>query len=343
MDPLPDAILGPPTPDQVLSQSEVESLLAQVAEEENSVLVHTVDHQTEKRARDSIQPYDFRHPVFLSPIELRRLRLRHEEFLRTLAARLSLYLRMEFTLQMSKLETVLYRKFTEGLANPTHLTLFKVEPLPGVCILEMHPRLGLTIVDRLLGGPAHSVNAEHDFTEIELALIEQAVQLIVTEWCNHWRPVKELRPVLLGYENNGRFLQTAPHDAIVLALSLEARIGDCLEVIQIGFPYFTLEPLIAALNQAVESSVGEPTKPATTKPRWNPHFDDIRIPVTAVWTDLELTARDIAALKVGDVLELPAACAEQVNVRFGEVPRFQGRLGTRGKKWAIELSQRLKK
>lgn len=338
-----DDMLGAPTPDQVLSQSEVENLLAQVAEQENSVTVHSDGGASASRSRDAVQPYDFRHPVFLSPSELRRLRLRHEDFIRALAARLSLHLRIEFSLQMSKLQTVLFRKFTEGLPNPTYLSLFKADPLPGICILEINPRLALTMVDRLLGGPAHSVNATHDFTEIELALMEQAVQVVLSEWCTHWRGVQDLRPVTLGHETNGQFIQTAAHDTVMLILSMEARVGDCMETMQLAFPYYTLEPLIRTLNQMLESAVGQAPGSGRAAPKWNPQFDDVRVPVTAAWPDLELAAREVASLRVGDILELSPACLEKVSVRLADTPRFRGRLGTRGKHWAVELTETLKR
>ena len=63
-----------------------------------------------------MEAYDFRNPAFLSETELRRLRLVHEDFIRYLSARLSLHLRMEFGIKMSKLTTVTYAKFTESLA-----------------------------------------------------------------------------------------------------------------------------------------------------------------------------------------------------------------------------------
>ncbi|MBX3747529.1 MAG: FliM/FliN family flagellar motor switch protein [Verrucomicrobiae bacterium] len=323
---------------QVLSQSEVENLLAQVTEEENTLLVHTAENRQVRLPKDRIQPYDFRHPVFLSQGELRRLRLRHEEFLRALAAQLSLYLRMEFTLQMSKLQTLLYKKFTESLGNPTHLTLFRAEPLPGVCILEITPRLGLTLVDRLLGGPAHSVNPNHDFTEIELALLQQAVQVILGEWCNHWRGIQELRPVLLGQETNGRFLQTSPHDTVMLVLCMEARIGDCMEAMQIGFPYYTLEPLIRELSRTLDASTADrPAASADAPLAWDSRFDEVPVPLCAGWSGLEMAVRDVAALKVGDIVELSPSSAEQVSVRLDDSPRFRGRLGTRDGRWAVQL------
>ncbi len=325
----------------VLSQSEVERLLAQVAEQENSITVVKSGDTKEQKAKDSIQPYDFRHPVFLSPTELRRLRIRHEEFIRALAARLSIYLRLEFSLQMSKLQTITYLKFCEMLPNPTHLSLFKIEPLRGIGILEIHPRLGLTIVDRLLGGPAHSIVADHDLSEIEMALLDQAVQVIMAEWCNHWASLQEVRPTLLGHENNGQFLQTAPHDTIMLVLAMEAKVGDCLEQMQIALPCFTLEPLIRKLGQFNEAAVQESTVPVAHC-AWNRRFDEVPVPVTAVWEDLEFTARQVANLKEGDILPLDPSSARRVHIRLANLPKFQGRLGTTNGKWAVSLTDILR-
>lgn len=324
----------------VLSQSEVERLLAQVAEQENSVTVLKQGDEKEKKDKDSIQPYDFRHPVFLSPTELRRLRIRHEDFIRALAARLSIYLRLEFSLQMSKLQTITYQKFAESLPNPTHLSLFKVEPMRGVGILDIHPRLGLTIVDRLLGGPAHSISADHDFSEIEMALLDQAVHLILSEWCHHWASVQELRPVMLGHENNGQFLQTAPHDTIMLVLAMEAKVGDCLEQIQIALPCFTLEPLIRKLGHITDATC-EAEVPVTSV-RWNRNFDEVPVPVTAMWDDLILTARDVANLKAGDILPLDPKSVQRVKLRLADMPKFEGNLGTTGGKWAIAVTNVMK-
>jgi flagellar motor switch protein FliM len=326
---------------EVLSQSEVDSLLAQVAGPEGSVPVVKTTGVPETKDKDNCQPYDFRHPGFLSPGELRRLRLRHEEFIRALSARLSIYMRMEFSLQMSKLHTVPYKKFAEALPNPAHLSLFKVDPLRGIGILDIHPRLGLTIVDRLLGGPAQSAVATHEFSEIEMALLDQAVQLILGEWCSHWASVEELLPTLLGHENNGQFLQTALHDTVMLALVMDAKLGDCSEKIQLVLPCSTLEPLIRKLGQATEF-VAEPARPLTPSLKWNRNFDEVPVSVTALWDDLVLSAREVANLKPGDILPLDPRSARRVKLRLADVPKFQGSLGTTGGKWAVAVTDVVK-
>ena len=197
---------------EVLDQSEIDKLLAQTMEQApaRQLLIGSDGRRMDEGGGRpvKVENYDFRHPAFLSEIELRRLRLLHEDFIRYLSARLSLFLRMEFGLKMAKLTTVSYSKFTDSLPSPTHICLFKTEPLLGVGILDINPRLALTIADRLLGGRGHSVKAERYLTEIEIGLLEDVILVVLEEWCSQWKAEEDLHPLIIGHENNGRFLQT---------------------------------------------------------------------------------------------------------------------------------------
>ena len=333
-----------PSDDQgeVLSQSEIERLLTQVQAEDTATTVVKAGGLRTRFKNEDGQPYDFRQPAFLTSGELRKIRIRHEGFIRTLAAHLSIYLRMEVTIQMSKLQTLSYQKYTEGLPSPTHLTLFKVEPLKGVCLLEMAPRLGLTIVDRLLGGPAHSVNFTGELSEIETALLDQVAQLILNEWCQLWQKIDNARPILLGHENNGRFLTSSPHDCIMLILSMEVRLGDCTERMELAFPFPTIEPLV---RQPATSPETDTSAAATRvgRPLWSPNLDDVLVQINTQWHGLEMSAGELSRLKCGDVLMLEANCFDQVEVRLEQRPKFRGRLGTTGEGWAVELTESVKR
>jgi flagellar motor switch protein FliM len=61
--------------------------------------------------------------------------------------------------------------------------------------------------------------------------------------------------------------------------------------------------------------------------------------VTAEWEGLEMTARQILALKVGDVLPLDLQRTQQINVRVADMLKFQGRPGTLAGQWAVQLTQ----
>ncbi|MGA2656933.1 MAG: FliM/FliN family flagellar motor switch protein [Verrucomicrobiota bacterium] len=322
---------------EVLSQGEVERLLSQVqAEDTNATVLRPGGRKTRLRNED-IQPCDFRQPAFLTSGELRKIRLRHEEFIRSLAARLSIYLRLEVVIHMSKLQTLSFQKYIDGLPNPTHLTQFKVEPLKGVCLLDMSPRLSMTFVDRLLGGPAHSVSLNGELSEIEAALLDQVAGLILNEWCALWQKIQNTRPVLLGHETNGRFLTSSAHDTVMLILSMEVRLGDCVEQMQLAFPFMTIEPLVRNSAQAADLQMDAASLRGQLK--WNPGFDEVLVQLQAQWQGLELSARELTRLQCGDVLLLDTNCFDRVEIRFEQLAKFYGRLGTSGEHRAVQLSE----
>ncbi len=208
--------------------------------------------------------------------------------------------------------------------------------MKGVVLLVIPPKLGLTLVDRLLGGPGQATEEVHELSEIETALVDQVASLVISEWCNHWPEMRGLQPSLLGHENNSRYLQTATPDTAMLILTMSGGIGEQSEPIQIVFPYATVEPLVRLLSPSLPTSETAPTRAA--KPKWNAEFNDVKVPVIAEWHGLKMSASEISRLKVGDTLALDPACAAQVHLRLSHVPKFTGRPGTSGGKWAVQLT-----
>ncbi|MGH7943415.1 MAG: flagellar motor switch protein FliM [Opitutaceae bacterium] len=321
---------------EFLDQSEVDRLLVPSGDGSPKSAVIGPDAQA---AGPKVERYDFRTPAFLSEAELRRLRLLHEDFIRYLSARLSLHLRMEFGLKIASLTTVTYSKFTDSLPHPTHLNLFKVEPLAGVGILDLNPRLALTIADRLLGGRGQSVKADRHLTEIEIALIEDVVVIVLEEWCAQFKSDQELRPVIIGNENNGRFLQTAPRGSILLTLTLECSFGDCAEQIQIGVPYYTIEPVVKRMQARRQKDTG--ATPAGRRAEWHPSCNGISVPVRAEWQAFEITLRELACLRPGDVIELPASVCAETQVLLNGTPKFVGTVGLDTDRVAVQLTRKL--
>lgn len=333
--------MNPPTPPNPPGESSAGAGTAPAGEEaamgSREVSVFTARGVRELRPAESVRNYDFRQSGFLAPSELRRIRLRHEQFVRAIAARLAMFLRVEFGVQLGKLQIVGYQKFTENLPGPTHITLFKTDPLKGTGLLVIPQRLGLSLVDRLLGGPGEAPETNRDLSEIEVALVDQVSVLLLTEWCNHWPEMRDLRPAILGHETNSRFLQTAAPDAAMLVLTINAGFGEQLDPVLLAFPYATVEPLVRLLSPAGLTDADAVTARAA-KFKWNAEFDDVPVPLIAEWQGLKLSAGSITRLKAGDVLMLDPSCAAQVQLRLSQVPKFIGRPGTRAGKWAVELT-----
>ncbi len=300
------------------------------------VHVLTAKGQRETRKAGDIRSHDFRQSGFLAASELRRIRQRHEQFVRSLAARLAIFLRLEFSLQLAKVQIIGYQKFIESLSGPTHVTLFKTEPLKGVGLLAITPKLGLTFVERQLGGRGEAITENRELTELEVALLDQVVSLILNEWCNHWPEMRGLNSLIIGHENNSHFLQTSTPETSMMILTLTGGIGEQAEPLQIVFPYATIEPLMRLLIPSLPESADTPAR--SGKLKWNAEFDDVRVPLVAEWQGLKMSAGEIVRLKPGDVISLDPACAAQVQLRLNQIPKFTGRPGTSDGRWAVQLT-----
>jgi flagellar motor switch protein FliM len=212
--------------------------------------------------------------------------------------------------------------------------------LRGVCVLEMNARLGLAIIDRLMGGPGHAATLQRDFSDMELALLDGSAQVIIAEWCKHWGRYETLHGVLLGHETNARFVQAAQPHSMMFVLGLEARVGDCMEQIQLAFPCSTLEPLVRKFREKLHPDRPEAARNPT--PKWRADLEKVRIRVTAECAPVQLKARAVAGLKVGDLLPLDPDFFSRIQLRLAGAPKFAGRLGTKGTRWGVEITNVLK-
>jgi len=280
--------------------------------------------------------FDFRHPVFLSSSEWRKIRMETAEYAESLAALLSTYLRLECGVQLAKIETAPFNDFTATLPNPTHITLFKLEPLRGISVIDVRPAIGLAMIDRLLGGPGKPAAPDRNLTDMEAALMDQVVQLALGEWCKQWRRFQELRAEILGHENNPRFLQSASGETVMLIVTLEARMGESSGQIQLALPYSAFEPILTELTGTAEPPPGPPPAQAL---KWNRNLDAVPLSLKARWPAFKMSARELLNLKPGEFLPLPPGGAEQIELRAGAAAKFTGRLGTRDEKWAVQISE----
>ncbi|MBI3876009.1 MAG: flagellar motor switch protein FliM [Verrucomicrobia bacterium] len=339
---MPEDTPNPQSQTGAFSKAEVEQLLAQLGATGPPATASALAPPSSggvPLGSETIQKFDFRHPAFLSSTELRRLRTKHDEFARSLGGRLSIYLRMEFSLVVNRLQTLTFREFTEKLPAATMLTLFKAEPLRGIGVLDVHPRLALTLVDRLMGGPAKAPDLDRELSELEQTLFDQAAVVILDEWCVQWAAVQKLSPSILGHENSGRYLQTSAAETPMVIVSIEARLNDCIEQMQLALPLPTVEPMVKKLTVVPDTAAPETPAPAPGELRWNPALDAVPLPVTATWNNMERTVRELLALKPGDMLPLDSDLVNQVQVRLGGLHKFNGRLGSFGKQRAVELTE----
>ena len=284
----------------------------------------------------AIQAYNFRSPGSLGQTHLQQLGMMHQKFAQHLSARLSTFLRMECALKIAKFGSMTFAEFAGSINDPAHVTLFQAEPLRGIGILDISVRLALAMADRILGGRGRAQEQARNLTEIELALLEDAVAMVAGEWARLWESEGHaLHPQCIGCETSGRFLQTSPPDAAMVVVAIEAMFGENIEQMQIGFPFSMIEP-------ALKKMQGEHRQNEVAPPRqiqWRSPFNAILVPVTAEWLVSELTVRDVIGFQPGQVLELPRALLAQTRVRFADAHEFEGTAGVKSGLVAVQLTK----
>jgi flagellar motor switch protein FliM len=333
----------PATLSDTVSQSEIENLLAQVGNEEAATAAPPALAVAKTEKSESVHRHEFPLLSLFSASELRKLRLRHDDFILALAARLSIRFGMEVGIQMSKLETASFKSFSDSLANPTHLTILKLDPLVGHCVLDLPLRLGLCLVERELGGAGLWRDEPRELTKMEANLLSKVIDNILSEWCIVWRDLLDLRPSQVGLESNSRFLDTCAPETVLLVLGIELRFGQIVETMQFGLPYPMLEPLLAKLNASTERAKKiSVTKPATPL-NWNPMLDEMEMKLTAELPPATLAASQLGELKPGDLIPLTGEMVNQVKLLFEGTPKFLGSLGSQDNSWAVKIDGVLKK
>ncbi len=307
------------------------------------VVVGTKGRRVLDAAKANVQPRDFRSPALLSDADLRRLRAQQGEFARHFAAKVSASLRLEFTLNLSGVTTLPYTRFTAALPDPACLTLFKMEPAAGLGVISLPPPLALAITNRMLGGRGEDNAEPRALTEIEISLLEDFVRTFAEDWCRQWPEGRDAPPLLIGYETNGKFLQTSPENTTVLVITLEASLGQRAQTIQIALPFAALT---ASLKRTPGTAAPREPRPAAPPPdkavlARRAVTALVTLPVVAAWVVAALPLRDLLGLRASDVLELPAETLSQTRLSFTGRPMFVGAAGVRDGRVAVQLDRRL--
>jgi len=295
---------------------------------------HRMDDEVNRAA---ITPYNFRNPGLLHQGNLRQLELLHQKFVEHLCARLSTFLRMECLVKMIKFGSSTFNLITDSMKATSHVTLFQVEFLRGIGILDMSLPLTLAIADRLLGGKGRLGDTNRAITEIEIALIEDVVQLVLVEWTHQW-PEQELSfaPSIIGHDTSGRFLQTAEADVVHISINLEVTLGECVGQIQLFIPFAMVEPIVKLMNVARLKA----TESKVRSIEWRRPFNNINVPVIAEWFVKDMSIGDVLQLKPGDVLEMDRDLIARTNIKLSNTTGFIGTAGVEDGRVAVQLTQR---
>ena len=320
---------------EVLSQTEIDNLLAGIGKEPSSPSQAVQIPAKEER---DIQGFDFRRPNRVSKTQLRIFQAVHETFAELFGFYLASKLQSQVSITVSSVDQLFYSEYQLSIGSPTCLYVFSMENCEGRGVLELSPMLVYAIVERLLGGgSAEPVKKLRAVTEIEKSLVKATVDKALQDLQSAWKSISNLKFKLERYESEADFLQVAPTSEIVLVVSFNVQIANGSYLMNLCFPTFSLEDIIQRLNVqhvAPVTGMGNQKDKSETIAR---NITTIELPASVSLGKTILSLRDMLELQVGDIVVLDSKKDSLVPVKIGARTKFFAKIGVHDGHKAIKI------
>jgi len=300
---------------RTLSQQEIDALLLAAGSQDDERRNAVADLQVAR--------YNFRRPDRVSKEQLRSLHFLHDRYAVNLSSSLSAFLRAVTEVSIVSVEQFAYSEFLMSLPDPTAFYSFSMPPAEGMAALEINPSVAFTMVDRMLGGNGQTPAPNRALTEIEQNVLDSVVKLLLEHLTETWRAIADLQFRMQDRETRPQMLRVTGPNEIVILLAFELRIAETKGMVSLCFPAATIEAMEEKFAQGWQRARVQPS--ALEQARLSANLGRIPLPVTTL-LETRLPARELLALKPGDVVSLGYPLAHPVDVCVGRVRRFLGRL-----------------
>jgi flagellar motor switch protein FliM len=313
----------------VLSQSEVESLLAALDPSGQSAQMISAAPRRLDDPHAQVSVYDFKRPERVSKEQIRAFHALHEGFSREFGAALSGMLRTIVEVKLISVDQLTYSEFVFSLENPTCFNLLRSEGLEGHVILDLNPSIIFPIVDRLLGGgkePRQHVPGR-PLTEIELRLVSRITGLAIRGLESAWANLCDLKLQIAQVESNPQLVQIVPPNEVIVLVSFEITMGEVRGIMNLCIPYNTIEPLAGKLSSDSWSAYTRREADPRQKLSLQTGLAQARVRMVVRLAESHLTAGELMNLAVGDVIVTEKECGEGLEVCIEDRPMFLGHAG----------------
>ena len=321
---------------EVLSQSEIDNLLAGIGKEPEGTAKAV---QVAQKEEQDVQGFDFRRPNRVSKNQLRILQAVHETFAELFSFYLASRLQTQVSISVSSVDQLFYSEYQLSIGSPTCLYVFNMEAAEGRGVLEFSPTLVFAIVERLLGGGGAEPNRKlRAVTEIEKSLVKGTVEKALQDLQNSWKSISNLKFKLDRFESEADFLQVAPASEIVLVVSFDVQIANTSYLMNLCFPTFSLEDVIQRLNlQHVAPVSGGGAGQRMKSEATLKNISTTELSVSVALGKSVISLRDLVGLQKGDVLILDTKCDGLVPVKVASRTKFFAKVGVHDGHKAVRI------
>ncbi len=316
---------------KILNQEEIDSLLGYGESNEDASL--------QKNGVQAIL-----NSNMVSYERLPMLEIVFDRLIRLMATSLRNFTQDNVEVSLDSIESMRFGEYIDSLTLPTLLSVFKAEEWDNYSLMSLDSSLIYSMVDVLLGGRRGTAAMRIEgrpYTTIELNIVKEIIQLILSDLSTAFDPVTSVSFIFDRLETNPRFATITRMSNAVIVAHLRIDMEDRGGRIDLMIPYATLEPVRELLLQMF---MGERFGRDTI---WENHLMsqlwETDVDVHAVLKETQAHLSDVSSWQKGSFLPLDMCPQDQVTVFCGDVPLFKGAMGRRDDHVVIRIEGKAEK
>lgn len=329
---------------QVLSQSEVDALLAAVSDGDvgpsEAPKAESQSSGAAKMDDRKIVSYDLTSQDRIIRGRLPQLEVIYEKFMRAFRVSLSSSLRKIASITLTGTEFLKFGEFINTLPMPTCMSVLRFGNLRGSALFVIESKLAYALVDSFFGGadrPYTKIDGK-DFTPIELQIVQKVVGLAINDLEAAWASIEKIGCSFVRTEVNPQFVGIVPPTDVVIASTFDVELENASGTISIVIPYATIEPIKQKLSTGFQVESDQTDKRLWTSIIQEQLLEtDMNIKVNLGETEIKL--RDLMTLKVGDVIPLDQDASGEFDVEVEGVKKFKGYYGIHHGTVAVQVTR----
>lgn len=320
---------------EALSQNQIDELLKQMQSGKVDAEIDTAP---------KIKEYDFKSPKKFTKEQLKALDSLHENFSRGLSSYFTSILHNVCEVSVLQIEEQRYYEFSNALPENTLVGVIELQSEDGKVadtsfIMDVSASFSFMTIDRLLGGNGRLIVPDRNFTEIEMAIMEDVVQAMIQyleeAWCNYIPVTTTLNSI----ETNARLLQTYSPQEIVVIVALDVQLPDFKGAITLCFPAEGLEGVVDSFKiwHSRSSKQQDANKDQEQQVSIMETIKQSDLEIGAVLDRFEMSLEDILQLQVQDVIALNKKIDDNIDIMVEGEPWYHAKLGKSKLKKSIKL------
>jgi flagellar motor switch protein FliM len=311
---------------QALTQKEIDALLRRGSGE---------------AASPEVVAYNFVRPPRVSKERRAALDAVFNRFAISMQGFLTSRLRVPIDVGLNGVEQANFSEFILSLASPCAAYVFTIgDRLGSQGVIEFSTDVAYQLVDRLFGGPGEPCELSRALTPLEQTVMrgiaERTLDLLREAWQDHL----EMKPQLQSFEAVPDMLSIAGGGDSVLVVTFELRTGSFSGLITMCLPMSALEQPLQEKQAARQPQVRAALlEAAAGRAAIGAELRGARLGVDARIPVFSLSARDLAALAPGRVLDTGHPVDVPIELYVNDRLRFAGVLGRLRRRVAFQVTQ----